>query len=120
LFLDLFLDLLRASTSFFVAAAQTWTAGRARDEPGHDGKRVDHYEGWYYIRAGRLKCLLPQRAVEEDGLFLHYPRRASPAPKLQAFIDAAKAAFARDKDTEADRSALYWPFISTFTPRMGD
>ena len=44
------------------------------------------------IRAGRLVRLLPQTAIEEDGLFLYYPRRASLAPKLKAFIDAAKAA----------------------------
>ena len=43
------------------------------------------------IRAGRLLRLLPQAAIEEDGLFLYYPRRASLAPKLKAFIDAAKA-----------------------------
>ena len=44
------------------------------------------------IRAGRLLRLLPQAAIEEDGLFLYFPRRASRAPKLKAFIDAAKAA----------------------------
>jgi len=38
-----------------------------------------------------LLRLLPQAAIEEDGLFLYYPRRASLAPKLKAFIDAAKA-----------------------------
>jgi DNA-binding transcriptional LysR family regulator len=43
------------------------------------------------VRDGRLKRLLPQSAIEEDGLFLHYPRCASLAPKLRAFIDAAKA-----------------------------
>lgn len=42
------------------------------------------------IRAGRLKRILPQAAVEEPGLFLYYPRRASNAPKLRAFIDVAK------------------------------
>jgi DNA-binding transcriptional LysR family regulator len=44
-----------------------------------------------YIREGRLKWLLPQCAVEYDGLFLYYPRRASLAPKLRVFIEAAKA-----------------------------
>jgi DNA-binding transcriptional LysR family regulator len=44
-----------------------------------------------YIREGRLKWLLPQTAVKQDGLFLYYPRRASMAPKLRAFIDVAKA-----------------------------
>lgn len=43
-----------------------------------------------HIRERRLKWLLPQCAVEYDGLFLYYPRRASLAPKLRAFIEAAK------------------------------
>ena len=32
----------------------------------------------------------PRIQVEHDGLFLYYPRRASLAPKLRAFIDVAK------------------------------
>jgi DNA-binding transcriptional LysR family regulator len=43
-----------------------------------------------HIRARRLKWLLPQCAVAYNGLFLYYPRRASLAPKLRAFIAAAK------------------------------
>ena len=43
-----------------------------------------------YLREGNLKWLLPQTAVEFDGLFLYYPRRTSLAPKLRAFIDVAK------------------------------
>jgi DNA-binding transcriptional LysR family regulator len=43
-----------------------------------------------YLRDGSLKWLLPQTAIEHDGAFLHYPRRASLAPKLRAFIDVAK------------------------------
>lgn len=43
-----------------------------------------------YLRGGSLKWLLPQAAVEYNGLFLYYPRRASLAPKLRAFIDVAK------------------------------
>ena len=43
-----------------------------------------------YLRDGCLKWLLPQTAVEHDGAFLYYPRRASLAPKLRAFIDVAK------------------------------
>jgi DNA-binding transcriptional LysR family regulator len=43
-----------------------------------------------YLGEGRLKWLLPQTAVEFDGLFLYYPRRASLAPKLRAFIDVAR------------------------------
>lgn len=44
-----------------------------------------------YIREGQLKWLLPQTTAAQDGLFLYYPRRASMAPKLRAFIDTAKA-----------------------------
>jgi DNA-binding transcriptional LysR family regulator len=43
-----------------------------------------------HLREGRLKWLLPQTAIELDGLFLYYPKRASLAPKLRAFIDVAK------------------------------
>ena len=43
-----------------------------------------------YLRDGSLIWLLPQTAVEDDGAFLYYPRRASLAPKLRAFIDVAK------------------------------
>jgi DNA-binding transcriptional LysR family regulator len=43
-----------------------------------------------YLREDSLKWLLPQTAIEHDGLFLYYPRRASLAPKLRAFIDVAK------------------------------
>jgi DNA-binding transcriptional LysR family regulator len=35
-----------------------------------------------YLRDGSLEWLLPQTAVEHDGAFLYYPRRASLAPKL--------------------------------------
>jgi DNA-binding transcriptional LysR family regulator len=43
-----------------------------------------------YLRDGSLKWLLPQTAVEQEGAFLYYPRRASLAPKLRAFIEMAK------------------------------
>src|ERR1700733_371477 len=43
-----------------------------------------------YFREGSLKWLLPQTAIEHDGLFLYYPKRSSLAPKLRAFIDVAK------------------------------
>jgi DNA-binding transcriptional LysR family regulator len=43
-----------------------------------------------HIRDRRLKWILPECAVELDGLFLYYPRRASFAPKLRVFIEAAK------------------------------
>jgi DNA-binding transcriptional LysR family regulator len=45
-----------------------------------------------YLREGNLKWLLPQTAIEHDGLFLYYPKRAALAPKLRAFIDVAKKA----------------------------
>jgi DNA-binding transcriptional LysR family regulator len=40
--------------------------------------------------AGRLVQVLPQSAIEEPGLFLYFPRRATMAPKLRAFIDTAQ------------------------------
>jgi DNA-binding transcriptional LysR family regulator len=43
-----------------------------------------------YLRDGSLEWLLPQTAIEHDGFFLYYPRRASLAPKLRAFIDVAR------------------------------
>jgi len=43
-----------------------------------------------YLREGALEWLLPQTAAEHGGLYLYYPRRASLAPKLRAFIDVAK------------------------------
>jgi DNA-binding transcriptional LysR family regulator len=43
------------------------------------------------LRQGRLCWLLPRTAIEEPGLFLYYPRRASQTPKLRAFIAAARA-----------------------------
>ena len=43
-----------------------------------------------FLRDGSLKWLLPQTTFEHDGLYLYYPRRASLAPKLRAFIDVAK------------------------------
>jgi DNA-binding transcriptional LysR family regulator len=44
------------------------------------------------LRSGRLVQLLPEAAFEEPGLFLYFPRRASMAPKLRAFIDVARSA----------------------------
>lgn len=43
------------------------------------------------IAAGRLVEVLPEASIEEPGLFLYFPRRASMAPKLRAFIDTARA-----------------------------
>ncbi|MCA0013331.1 LysR family transcriptional regulator [Mesorhizobium sp. B292B1B] len=42
------------------------------------------------LAAGRLVQVLPKTAIEEPGLFLYFPRRASMAPKLRAFIDTAQ------------------------------
>lgn len=44
-----------------------------------------------HIREKRLKWLLPESAIEEPGLFLYFPQRASLAPKLRAFIDVARS-----------------------------
>ena len=46
------------------------------------------------IEVGSLKIVLPDHAIEEPGLFLYYPRKASAAPKLRAFIDVAKEVLA--------------------------
>jgi DNA-binding transcriptional LysR family regulator len=43
------------------------------------------------LRSGALVQLLPESAFEEPGLFLYFPRRAALAPKLRAFIDAARS-----------------------------
>lgn len=50
-----------------------------------------------HIREGALRWLLPDSAIEEQGLFLYFPRRASEAPKLRAFIDAARLPKPRNK-----------------------
>ena len=42
------------------------------------------------LAAGRLVQVLAKTAIEEPGLFLYFPRRASMAPKLRAFIDTAQ------------------------------
>jgi DNA-binding transcriptional LysR family regulator len=42
------------------------------------------------IQDGTLRCVLPQAAIEEPGLFLYFPRRAAEAPKLRAFIEVAR------------------------------
>src|SRR2546423_262023 len=42
------------------------------------------------IRDGALRWILPQAAIDEPGLFLYFPRRAAEAPKLRAFIQAAR------------------------------
>jgi DNA-binding transcriptional LysR family regulator len=47
------------------------------------------------IEAGQLVQVLPEASIEEPGLFLYFPRRASMAPKLRAFIDTARAVAAQ-------------------------
>ncbi|MGG5822636.1 LysR family transcriptional regulator [Falsiroseomonas sp. HW251] len=46
---------------------------------------------------GRLVAVLPGTAIEEPGLFLYHPRRASEAAKLRAFLDTARALRRRDR-----------------------
>lgn len=43
-----------------------------------------------HIRGGALRWVLPLAAVEEPGLFLYFPRGQAEAPKLRAFIEAAR------------------------------
>lgn len=43
------------------------------------------------LREERLRWVLPEAAIEEQGLFVYYPQRAALAPKLRAFIDAARS-----------------------------
>lgn len=52
------------------------------------------------IEAGRLVEVLRDASIEEPGLFLYFPRRASMAPKLRAFIDTAN---------EIGRASLWTP-----------
>jgi DNA-binding transcriptional LysR family regulator len=42
------------------------------------------------LASGRLVQVLPEAAMEEPGLFLYFPRLASSAPKLRAFLDTAR------------------------------
>ncbi len=43
------------------------------------------------LRDERLRWILPEASIEEQGLFLYFPRRAALAPKLRAFIDVARS-----------------------------
>lgn len=51
------------------------------------------FEPWIAdeLADGRLVEILPEAAVEETGLFLYFPERATNNPKIRAFIDTAKA-----------------------------
>jgi DNA-binding transcriptional LysR family regulator len=42
------------------------------------------------LRVGRLRRVLTACSIEEPGLFLYFPRYASEAPKLRAFIDVLR------------------------------
>ncbi len=46
------------------------------------------------LEAGTLCEVLPEASLEEDGLSLYFPRRASRAPKLRVFIDTAREVLA--------------------------
>jgi DNA-binding transcriptional LysR family regulator len=43
------------------------------------------------LREERLRWVLREAAIEEQGLFLYFPQRASLAPKLRAFISTARS-----------------------------
>jgi DNA-binding transcriptional LysR family regulator len=43
-----------------------------------------------HLASGRLIEVLTQHAIAEPGLFLYFPKRASMAPKLRAFISVAR------------------------------
>jgi DNA-binding transcriptional LysR family regulator len=45
------------------------------------------------IRGKKLRWIIPEASIEEPGLFLYFPRRASEMPKLRAFTDVARALF---------------------------
>ncbi len=42
------------------------------------------------LRDQKLVWVLPASAFQEPGLFIYFPKRASMAPKLRAFLDVAK------------------------------
>jgi DNA-binding transcriptional LysR family regulator len=42
------------------------------------------------LRAGTLKQVLANAAIEEPGLFIYFPRYATQAPKLRAFVDVVR------------------------------
>jgi DNA-binding transcriptional LysR family regulator len=42
------------------------------------------------IRDGKLKWLIPEAALEQSGLFVYFPRRASMSLKLRAFLNVAR------------------------------
>ena len=48
-----------------------------------------------HLKSDELVQVLVDSAITEPGLFLYFPRRASLAPKLRAFIDTARDVLAR-------------------------
>jgi len=54
------------------------------------------------LRAGRLRRVLPETSIEEPGLFLYFPRYASAAPKLRAFIDVARRSLRAGRSAARD------------------
>jgi len=47
------------------------------------------------LASGRLVEVLPRASIMEPGLFLYFPRRASEAIKLRAFLDVVRANLAK-------------------------
>jgi len=56
------------------------------------------------LTQGRLVTVLPETAIEEPGLFVYFPKRASLAPKLRAFIDVTRAMRERATSSRNGRS----------------
>ena len=54
-----------------------------------------------HLAAGRLIELLPQHATIKPGLFLYFPKRASMAPKLRAFITVVRDVAKTDESHDA-------------------
>lgn len=50
------------------------------------------------LASGRLVQVLPKAAIEEPGLFVYFPRRASAAPKVAAFVAAVRHVAARQAE----------------------
>ena len=55
---------------------------------------------------GRLIELLPRHATQKPGLFLYFPKRASMAPKLRAFITVARDVAKHSQDRQSARGQL--------------
>jgi DNA-binding transcriptional LysR family regulator len=49
------------------------------------------------LRDRTLRRVLPGSAIEEPGLFLYFPRRASDAPKLRTFINVTREVLRTDR-----------------------